>query len=86
MKAEERYQHDPMFKALVDSLYSSIESLHLTPTEVREVAMLACIKFEQMRPRAPLLFSSGQRAADEDNEERTLGKPIHPPFRSLDQF
>jgi hypothetical protein len=47
---EYRYSHDPMVKALVDSLEHSIHSLQFTPSEVRECAMLAAIHYEQRRP------------------------------------
>ena len=53
--AETRYQRDPAFRALVDAMYSHIDALKLTPTEMREAAMLACIKFEQRHPRPVML-------------------------------
>lgn len=49
MSAEERYHRDPMFHALVESLYAAIDNLQLTPTEIREAAMLAQLKYEQRR-------------------------------------
>ncbi len=42
----DRYQHDPVFRALVDSLTFQIGQGNYTPTEVREAAMLAQINFE----------------------------------------
>jgi hypothetical protein len=53
--AENRYQRDPVFKGLVDVMYSHIDALRLTPTEMREAAMLACIKFEQRHPSPVML-------------------------------
>lgn len=50
MSAEERFERDPMFHALVESLCAAIENLELTPTEIREAAMLAALKHEQRRP------------------------------------
>jgi hypothetical protein len=55
MTAEDRYQRDPLFHRLVDLMCHQITELQLTPTEMREAAMLACIKFEQMHPR-PMVF------------------------------
>lgn len=45
--AEDRYLSDPQFHALVDAMYHHIETLNLTPSEMREAAMYACILFEQ---------------------------------------
>ncbi|MFA5166815.1 MAG: hypothetical protein WC449_06020 [Candidatus Paceibacterota bacterium] len=47
---EYRYMHDPLIKALVDSLEHHINALQLTPSEIRECAMLATIRYEQRRP------------------------------------
>lgn len=47
MTTAERYYHDPVFKQLVDFIYSKIKEGELTATEVREAAMLAAIKYEQ---------------------------------------
>lgn len=52
MSAEERYHRDPLFHQLVEHLYAAIMNLELTPTEIREAAMLAQLKFEQRRPSA----------------------------------
>lgn len=48
---EARYRRDPMFHALVESMYYAIIKLQLTPTEIREAAMLAAIKAELSHPR-----------------------------------
>lgn len=46
MSAEERCRRDAGFASLVHALEHYIHALHLTPTEVREAAMLASIRFE----------------------------------------
>ena len=51
MKAEDRYLHDPVFKTLVDFIYRGIEEKQYTPTEVRDAAMLAAIKYEMNHVR-----------------------------------
>lgn len=57
---EARYQRDPHFHALVDSMYHAIVKLQLTPTEIREAAMLASIKAEVHHPR-PFILSNELR-------------------------
>lgn len=47
---EEKYLHDPQYAWLVESLVSLIRQAQFTPSEVREAAMLACIKYEMQRP------------------------------------
>lgn len=56
---------DPLFKGLVDSLYKMIADLEMTPTEVREAAMLATIKYEQEHFR-PLHWLSIRSLNDPD--------------------
>jgi hypothetical protein len=46
-KVRDRYQNDAMFHALVDNLRAAILRMDLTPSEVREAAMLACIMEER---------------------------------------
>jgi hypothetical protein len=43
---EERYMRDPQFKQLVDLLEMQIHQAQFTPTELREAAILATIKYE----------------------------------------
>lgn len=56
MKIRERYDNDPTFRQLVNAMYAYIAQGDTTPTEVREAAMLAQIKYEEHRPR-PLYFT-----------------------------
>jgi hypothetical protein len=46
----ERYLTDATFHAIVDSMRAIISGAHLTPSEVREAAMLACIIEDERRP------------------------------------
>lgn len=48
---EWRYQHDLKFKGYVDLMHHLIQRAELTPTEVREAAMLACIHYESYQVR-----------------------------------
>lgn len=52
-----RYYNDPVFHRVVDVLRSVISGAQLTPSEVREAAMLACIIEEDYKPRRP--FTTG---------------------------
>jgi len=51
MNIRDRYRSDPMINIMVNQLVSTIEQLSLTPTEVRECAMLACVIYEQSKCR-----------------------------------
>lgn len=47
---EEKYLHDPQYARLVDALEGLIRQDQFTPSEVREAARLACIRYEMKRP------------------------------------
>ncbi len=54
--SRERYQSDPLFRYLADTIYRIAEQAHadgntLTPTELREAATLAAIMFEERHLR-----------------------------------
>ena len=56
MKMWDRYQEDPLFRRVVDLMVGILLDGQTTPTEMREAAMLAQIKYEDMRPR-PTVFT-----------------------------
>jgi hypothetical protein len=58
MTPEERYERDPMFHSLVNALRFHIKKMELTPTEVREAAVLACY-FHEMEevPRRVMCYT-----------------------------
>lgn len=58
-KLEERYRNDATFHAMVNALYQQIELLNLTPSEIREAAMFAAIKFEMVHAR-PIMMGRKQ--------------------------
>ena len=63
---EQRYYNDPMFARVVDTLYGLVVDCQLTPSEIREAAMLACIKYEMHRPsRAFGLFDPAAPAPEQ---------------------
>jgi hypothetical protein len=46
-RVRDRYANDAPFRRVVDMLQAIVLDLHLTPSEVREAAMLACILVEE---------------------------------------
>lgn len=52
----QRYDYDPVFHSLVDTLVAAIERGQFTPNETREAAMLAQILYEERNPR-PMIFT-----------------------------
>ena len=52
LTVEERYQTDPMFHTLVDIMYNMIVQAKFTPSELRDAAMLAAIRYEMSRVRS----------------------------------
>lgn len=59
MNIQERYDSDPVFRSLVNAMQYYIEKAALTPTEIREAAMLAQIRYESRHPR-PMQFTAWQ--------------------------
>lgn len=51
-KIEDRYRNDPVFYRLVCEFERLLNELQVTPTEIREAAMLAQIRFETFNPEA----------------------------------
>jgi hypothetical protein len=47
----EKYHNDPSYRNLVSTLESLIYRAEFTPSEIREAAMFAAIRYESMRPR-----------------------------------
>lgn len=55
---EEKYANDPMYHALVDTLEYMIHKAEFTPSEIREAAMFACIRYEEKTIRPIILRRS----------------------------
>ena len=47
MTPKEKYLNDPVYHNLVSLLESAIRRAELAPSEVREAAMYACIRYEE---------------------------------------
>ena len=58
---KDRYQHDPHFKALVDTItHWSIEYKY-TPGELRDAAYMAALNFEMMHARTSIVFADERK-------------------------
>lgn len=55
----ERFQRDPQFNRLVSVMEAMIESAEFTPTEIREAAMLAAVRWEMRRPPRSIMVPKG---------------------------
>ena len=53
---EQKYMSDPDYHMLVDLLESFIYRNQYTPSEIREAAMFACIKYEMNQPQRTIAF------------------------------
>ena len=51
MSPKERYQNDPEFKVLVDTMEAMIHRAEFTPSELRMAALLASINYEMLNVR-----------------------------------
>lgn len=54
---DERYLNDPVFHQLVDFMLHAVQTLNVTPTEVREAAIFAQIKYELTSSPRPIYLS-----------------------------
>lgn len=50
MTPDEKYMNDSPYRAVVDLLEMFVLKYHFTPSEVREMAVLACTRAEMRRP------------------------------------
>lgn len=49
MTPREKYYNDPHYHALVENLVVLITECQMTPSEIREAAVLACIIYEESK-------------------------------------
>lgn len=49
LQAKHIYENDAGFHALVDVMVSMIDKLQLTPSEIRQAAMFAAMRYENLR-------------------------------------
>lgn len=53
---QEKYNNDPKYRMLVDTMENLIHQAEFTPSEVREAAMFACIQYESRQPVRPIML------------------------------
>jgi len=68
---ERRYREDPVYNKFVDMMVMMLEQLRLSPSEMREAAVLACIIFEQRHPRTNFIMPMNH-----DEVERFLNSHV----------
>jgi hypothetical protein len=47
---QEKYHNDPQYRQLVDFLEDLITQAKFTPSEIREICMVACVHYEIKQP------------------------------------
>ena len=47
---EERYNNDPIYRRMVDIMEANITACNVSPSELREMVILACIHHELRKP------------------------------------
>jgi hypothetical protein len=63
---EEKYLNDPEFHSLVDMMYHLIGTKDYSPSELREAAMLASIKFQMVNARKYVFtYAEGEKVIHE---------------------
>lgn len=70
--ADERYHTDSQFRMMVDVLESWIHQMDATPSEVRDMAMLACFHYEMRRARSFCFNIEGDMITPMSEEARAL--------------
>lgn len=66
----ERYLRDPAFKQLVDMMEHMVHTCKFSPSEMREAALLASIRFEMATLRSRVIYvdSFGNAQIDEEGD------------------
>lgn len=53
---EEKYRNDPIYRQIVDMCESLIVQCQLTPSEIREAVMFACVRHEMQTVRNQMIY------------------------------
>lgn len=63
-QANKKYNSDPVFRTIVDMMYTGIAKMDYTPAELRKAAMYAAVKFEMEHTRHIRGYNMQWQAAD----------------------
>jgi hypothetical protein len=80
----EKYQNDPHYKRFVDELVHLLELAHYTPSEVREMSLLACIIYEERHVRSRVMMGKKTRIEEVESALRYLNGWANDPEGSRD--
>lgn len=73
MTPEEQFQTDPVFNRVVQLLEGVIAEAQLTPFEIRQAAMLACIRYEMRNPRFLLFDPQVEKPQPDSHRPPSMG-------------
>lgn len=73
-----RYNHDAEFSALVQSMYHAMDSLGLTPSELREAASFAAYMHESETVRRVMMLPSEHHGTGEHISQQPQGADLKP--------
>jgi hypothetical protein len=57
---EYRFMRDPQYNAIVKSMIKMIEEKMISPSELREMAMFACIQYEMTHVRESIIMNNAR--------------------------
>jgi hypothetical protein len=74
MTLREKYTNDVRYHTMVEVMADLIERCEFTPSEVREMAVLACILYEERRGPRPIIiggkYDKGQAKEKEEKQRK----------------
>lgn len=73
-KVLRRFYDDPVFHAVVMAMESVLVKYQLSPSEMREAVMLACVNFEQERNSTAIFCGAGENIAQQAAAQNTGGQ------------